>query len=464
MAKKNYLDILWFVLIGLFLFGGGIAYQWFVSKNPIFPLTIPGEILDSSKAKVADTLQQFGLKKPSYYYQTGFSQDDLFHDPEATQPGLTLITAVNADQALEASVVELDGETVQRWPIDWFSLWPDAEHVPEIFVPKQRPGTHIHGAVVMGNGDLVFNFEYQGMIRLDVCGDVVWRLPYQTHHSIHLDEDTGNLWVSGRIFHDQATPEFPNHVPTFAEPTVLEVSPDGEILTEISVIELLEKNDLDGLLYMDDFDDIQRGRARTTGDTLHLNDVEVFPSNLPSGRFEPGQLMLSLRNIHTVLVFDPETDEIVYRQSGGFVGQHDPDFIDGDRISVFDNAVGIGENAARQSRIVMFSATDEGEEHEVYYEGSEATPFYTDVMGKHQWLPNGNLLLTESTKGRAFEIDPDGEVVWQHVNLVDEEGWVGLVDEAQRLPSNFDRAFFEAERSRRCGDADRIAGRSDQTN
>ncbi|MDH3659262.1 MAG: arylsulfotransferase family protein [Alphaproteobacteria bacterium] len=457
MKTRRYADILWFALLGVVLFGAGIVYQWFVNKHPIYPLTVPGNVLDSSKKQVADTLHRFGLKKPSYYYQTDFTQDSIWHDPSAADAGLTLVTAVNADQRLEARIIELDGTPVHTWSIDWFDLWPDAAHVPEIFAPKQQPGTHIHGAVIMDNGDLVFNFEYQGMLRLDMCGDVVWRLPYQTHHSIDLDEDTGNLWVSGRIFHDQPDPEFPNHMPTYAEPTVLEVSPDGEILKEISVIELLEKNDLHGLLYMDDFDDIQRGRAKTTGDTLHLNDVEVFPSTLAPGRFKPGDLMLSLRNIHTVLVFDPVTEEITFRQSGGFVGQHDPDFIDGDRISVFDNAVAIGEDAVRESRVVILSAAEDHAEPEVYYQGSDRAPFYTDVMGKHQWLPNGNLLLTESTKGRAFEIDQNGEIVWQHVNLVDDDGWVGLVDEAQRLPIRYDQTFFEGQRRQRCDGSRQIA-------
>jgi hypothetical protein len=59
------------------------------------------------------------------------------------------------------------------------------------------------------------------------------------------------------------------------------------------------------------------------------------------------------------------------------------------------------------------------------------------------------MLITESTKGRAFEIDPAGELVWEYFNLVD-TGRLALVDEAQRLPSFFTREFFEAGR-RMCG-------------
>jgi len=208
---------------------------------------------------------------------------------------------------------------------------------------------------------------------------------------------------------------------------------------------------------MTDFDDMQRGQAGANGDTLHLNDVEVFPATMAPGFFKPGDVMISLRNIHTVLVFDPATEEVLYRHSGGVVGQHDPDFIDGNRISVFDNAVAWGKDAVRESRIIILSPGEEDSETEVYLQGSDAFPFYTDVMGKHQWLANGNLLVTESTRGRAFEIDADGEIVWQHVNLLDDQGLVGLVDEAQRLPPKFDQAFFEKQRSENCTDQQQLA-------
>ena len=224
-APKKYLDILWFVLMAAFIFGAGIAYQWYIQKNPIYPLTLPGDVLESSKDQAFETLQQLGLQKPEYFYKTNFDQASTWHDPTAAQEGLTLLTSINGEEKLQATIVELDGTSVQHWPIDWFALWPNVDHLPKDRLPKRQPGTHIHGAVVMDNGDLIFNFEYLGLMRLDVCGGVVWRLPYQTHHSIDIDEDTGNLWVSGRLYHTEPTPKFPNHVPPFSEPTVIEVSP-----------------------------------------------------------------------------------------------------------------------------------------------------------------------------------------------------------------------------------------------
>ena len=41
--------------------------------------------------------------------------------------------------------------------------------------------------------------------------------------------------------------------------------------------------------------------------------------------------------------------------------------------------------------------------------------FFTTFGGKHQHLPNGNILITEVDPGRVFEINPNGEVVWDWI-------------------------------------------------
>ena len=151
-----------------------------------------------------------------------------------------------------------------------------------------------------------------------------------------------------------------------------------------------------------------------SGDLLHLNDVEPFPSTMTPGFFGPGDVLVSLRNVNTVFVFNADTRKIKFVTTGRFTRQHDPDFIDGNRFSVFDN-MGVQPGAKdRQSRIVIVTAPEQSVE--VYYEGTPAHPFYTDIMGRHQWLPNGNLLITETRRGRAFEINRQGEIVWEYLN------------------------------------------------
>jgi hypothetical protein len=365
------------------------------------------------------------------------------HRPNSFSEGLTLVSGLTKDGDIEAKVITREGEAVNRWLIDWFDgFWPDPRHIPEEEIPKRRPATLIHGIALLKNGDLLFNLHGFGLVRMDLCGNVVWRLPYQTHHSVHVDE-TGNIWVAGQKRIREYSRALPNYRPPFEEYTVLKVTPSGEILREISIFDVLIKNKFQGLLFM------SAKYSKSTvvsGDTLHMNDVETFPSHLQPGAFEPGDIMVSLRNIHAVMVFDPDTLKIKYVTVGKVVRQHDPDFIDGNRISIFDNNHVASESQGAQSRIVVMSATND--QMQVIYSGSSEQPFYTNVMGKHQWLPNGNILIVESMKGRAFEVDSQGALVWEYFHLVD-KGRLALLSDAERLPSFFTSSFF-ANGRRKC--------------
>jgi hypothetical protein len=330
--------------------------------------------------------------------------------------------------------MDMAGREIHEWDINWFDMWPNPEHLPASARPKSMPGSVVHGAVLMENGDLIFNFEHLGLIRVDMCGDVIWRLPYRTHHSIHPDED-GSLWVCGERNRGIPHDKFPNYGPTFIEPTILQVSQEGSIIQEVSVMDLLNKNGLDGLLYMGSLDNTS---TRVSGDTLHLNDVEPFPCSLEEGFFKKSDIMISLRNINTIIVFDRLDWKVRFVSTGKFVRQHDPDFVSGYTISVFDNNNIAPESHGHQSRIVILSAIDNG--CHVYYSGSNTRRFYSDIYGKHQWLPNGNLLISDAAQGRAFEIDEDGEIVWEYFNVV-EDGIVGLMTEVQRLPTKYAKPF-----------------------
>jgi len=427
MAKKCTADrlSLWlFVASAAFL---AFCYGVVVGKYQLFPYPVFDQAVEGFRGIfVRDTW--------CYIRVDDREGPASFRNTDRAYKGLNLVTRVANGKQLVAEIVDMDGHKLHGWDIDWFSIWPDANHVPDRVAPRGSPGTHIHGAVVMENGDLVFNFEHLGLVRLDRRGEVVWRLPRQTHHSVHRHDD-GNLWVCGQKEHTEPSARFPNRMPPFPEYTILEVTPEGRIAEEWSVQELLSENGFGGLLYLGSLDSLS---TQVRGDPLHLNDVEPFPASMRGGLFTQGDVLVSLRNINTVFVFSLQSRKIKFICTGWFVRQHDPDFIDGNRFSVFDNNnIGPKEHG-QQSRIVIVSARDKTAE--VFFEGTLTAPFYTDIMGKHQWLPNGNLLITESREGRAFEINRRGEVVWQYVNYVD-RGVVGIVEEVQRLPLTYRRLF-----------------------
>ena len=424
----NVLPLLLFVFsIIFFAFGFGYltaTQRWF----PYYHI--------ESGRRYADQLLHKRSELPWYYQPTNQTQKVSICQPENMAPGLTIFSCINDKKTSSIKVIEPDGKIVHEWEIDWFKVWPNATHIPEQLVPQSRPGTHIHGFVMLDNGDLVFNFTEIGLVRMDMTGKVIWRLPYCTHHSVNLDSD-GYIWVCGkRHYQDQPLKEYPYLRPPVEVPTILQVSPDGDIVREILVPDVMRKNNLEGLLLMSS---VARWDVYATKNFINMNEIEVFPRSMQEGVFHHGDILISLRNIHTVMIIDPETLMVRYIKTGGVIRHHDPDFIDGNTLSIFDNNNVENESGPKFSKIVLLDAlTGTITEH---YRGTPEHPFFTAIMGAHQWLPNGNVLITEAVSGRIFEIDPDGNTVWEYHNILG-DGYTGIIEIAYRLQPKFNEAFF----------------------
>ena len=438
MGKTS--DIFALYLFVASLMAVAFIYGVFAYKNKLFPVPQVQRIINS----LVDIQEATGTRLPWYHKKTTRTTKVTVNDDELTTSGLIAISTISADNEMIVQIIDRSANIIHEWKIDWFRIWPNPDHLKDDIRPRSRPGTHIHGMVLLDDGDLVFNFEGLGLVRLNSCGEVVWRLPYRTHHSIHLDE-SGNFWVAGQITYTEPLTRLPNYKPPFEEFTILEVSPNGQIITEISVSELIQENGLSGLLYLSTRAD---DSTLVSGDTLHLNDVETFPSSLASGVFERGDIMISLRNINTIIVFNKEDRKIKFQSTGHFLRQHDPDFIDGNTISLFDNNNLYPQSDRGTSRIVSLSAEHGGHVSTVY-SGTVDQPFYSSKMGKHQLFSNGNILITESMTGRAFEINRKGNVVWEYFNLVD-DGLLAYLSEAQKLPGHLSKEFFNNKAKRIC--------------
>ena len=138
------------------------------------------------------------------------------------------------------------------------------------------------------------------------------------------------------------------------------------------------------------------------------------------------------------MVFDPDTEVIQWYQHGPWLRQHDPDFLPDGTISIFNNRTDFGS-----SNIMIIDPVTR--QVEIAYEGTRARPFYTAIRGKHQYLANGNLLITSSQAGRVFEVTPAGEIVWEYVNRYDRDR-VAIVSNAIR----YDPTYFDVDAWSRC--------------
>jgi hypothetical protein len=411
--------------VSILMFGYGAVAEHY----RLFPVPMIGE----AKAALLEWTE-----RPWYLGDSRERQTVHVLAADRMAPGLTLINGMSFDGTTLLRVVDAQGRIVHGWRLSWSDLWPNPTHVGADDIPSPPV---VHGVLLMPNGDVVLNFDGLGMVRVNACGEVVWRLPYRTHHSVNLD-DQGYIWAPGVVWRRERVARFPNYEPPFSDYTIVQVSPDGRIVNELSILDLLMQNGLTGLSHMST---ISERSTVVSGDTLHLNDVEIFPSSLAPGVFKSGDVMISLRNINTIIVFDPRTRRIEFMTVGQVLRQHDPDFVDGNTISVFDDnnladwTDGKPDPAGHFSRIVTISATDN--KIAVLYQGTNGHPFFTDILGNHQLLPNGNILITESLPGRVFEVDAGGRIVWEYFNIV-KPGMVGLVPDAIRLAPQFSASFF----------------------
>lgn len=347
-------------------------------------------------------------------------------------PGLTLISGFFIDKN-ELRLIKEDGTLVRRWPVRHSEIFPDSyEFQPRGLAPATDWNVDLHGAMALPDGSVVFNFEYNGLVKLDRCGGVEWTLPIRTHHFVESASD-GGFWVGGRRYIEGATAFLP-FVSPYDEDTVLKVSADGAVVAEISVPGILFKNELQSLLLANGNSDVT---TRDDLEIVHLNDVEELTEGLEDRfpQFSAGDLLMSLRHLNLIMVVDPMTEVVKWHQTGPWIRQHDPDFLANGRISVFNNNVDdSGGKTFGGSNLIEIDPISG--ESLVKHQLVDGRSWYTAVRGRHQVLPNGNVLIVESLAGRVFEVTPEGEVVWEFINRYDEDE-VARINDATRYAEGY---------------------------
>jgi len=326
----------------------------------------------------------------------------------------------------------MEGKVLNQWKVSFNKIWPDAHHL------DRQPGDFhqgINGAKLYENGDIVFNFDRKGLVKIDKCSNVIWKLPYRGHHSIYEDKE-GNLWFPSVKKLKQ--PYRIANLITLEEPEyIFKISPEGKLLKEINIIDAIIRSNMGAQLFSIGKPTIKL-RDKTKGEKYtHLNEVEILEGEKADAfpLFDEGDIMVSIRNFNMVLVIDPDTEKVKWSMTGPFIRQHDPDFLENGRISIFDNRGGKESNEFfGDSRILEIDP--ETKKVSVLYEGSDDNPFFSRVMGSHQRLPNGNILITESMRGRVFEVNGEGEIVWSYIYRWDEDEVI-VTYQAERYPESY---------------------------
>lgn len=317
--------------------------------------------------------------------------------PERVAPGLRLYCSGHAP---EAHLVTLEGARVHSWAVDYARL----QGVPPLRHPTQRAWRRVR---LLPDGGLLALHEALVLLRLDRDSRLLWSVALGAHHDFDVDE-AGNVHLLVRRAVD-----VPSIVPgrPVVDDGVALVSPTGEVLSRRSFLEALAASPwahlVDEAAQRPDGREIDAGEGLAR-DLLHVNSYALLgavPPGLPDA-FQPGCALVCLRELDAVAVYDPLAGRLVWLLQGALDGPHDPELDGEGRLWVFDNGLRRGYSRA----VAIEPAT--GRELRAW----PTTPdpaFHSEVCGALQVLPGGSLLLTESTAGRAFEVDAAGEVVWR---------------------------------------------------
>lgn len=152
-------------------------------------------------------------------------------------------------------------------------------------------------------------------------------------------------------------------------------------------------------------------------DVFHPNTVEVVDwPHAPGGT---RRVLIAIRQLDRIAVIDLEQRRLLWEWGAGeVVGPHDPWLLPNGNVLLFDN--GSRPTPDRDTPARAFSRVVEVDPRTgnvVWeYRGDPPASFFSPSRGGAQPLPGGNVLITETTKGRAFEITRSGKLVWEFWN------------------------------------------------
>ena len=266
--------------------------------------------------------------------------------------------------------------------------------------------------LLMENGDLIIKDHQTPAIRLDACAKVVWRnADRHYHHSTEVDAD-GNLWLPSVI-----DPPSPENGPKFFEDGLAKLSPDGKLLSEVSLPHVMEENGLRAMIFT---------AGGYLDDGLHLNDIQ--PALTDSPYWKKGDLFLSLRHKSLILLYRPSTGKIIWMKQGPWLAQHDVDILDDHRIAVFNN------NAFSRGKGWWVDGSNEVTVYD-FATDTVTNPYHQTLLGEKvtslteglfDITTSGHVIIEEENRGRILILDSAGQLVADFVNRAPDGQVYGL--------------------------------------
>lgn len=295
----------------------------------------------------------------------------------------------------EAVVITLQGEVLHRWHLPMQHVWP---HEPDLL--QHTSATHWRRVALLPDGGLLAIHEGIGVVCLDRHSRVRWASRNQAHHDLAVDGDT--VWMLTRRTHPRA-----EGLPVLEDFVAQLDLATGEERRRWSVLEAVQRSAWPQWAQP----------AADSGDVLHTNSLHLLAD---------GEVLLGSRVHDALLRLDPATGQVSWAATGPWRRQHDAEIGPSGRLWLFDNQ---GPGGGR-SRVLALDPRGGS----VLWSWGADEGLFSEVLGAVQELDDGSVLITESTRGRALQVAPDGSVLWDYRSPHVREGQVAALLEAVRLP------------------------------
>lgn len=277
---------------------------------------------------------------------------------------------------------------------------------------------------------LVYTIPGNDLIAIDLKNNhEVWRVYGAFHHSIEQDSD-GNYWVCASVDSRpkslKTLGEFGNGN-LYQDNCIIKISQSGKILLKISITKILIKNGLEHLLF-------GASNPDRNNDPIHLN--QVSPILKDDGLLRKGQLLVSLRNLSTLLLVDPQNESIVWSKTGPWMNQHCVLPFSKSTISILDNhSFGSGQYwlmPTWQTRIISHNI-ESGETQNIVDQIAPNTGLRIGIEGRALPFQKNGWIVEDSVFGTIFVLIENKIVFkWQNTYPGGEVGavsWCRYVDE-----------------------------------
>ena len=338
------------------------------------------------------------------------------HDVRSASQGYNFYTSGHFPGAV---LMDMQGNVLHTWKCEFVKAFPG-----EAAQAANDGAKYWHCAHLCRNGDVIAVFDGLGIARVDRDSKVLWATFNRAHHDVDVQAD-------GRIFtltrEGRAVPGIGTSG-TVLDDYVVVLDSRGKETARVSMLDAFLGSDYESLIR-------SRGPNKLVGDVLHANAVDVLDGSLAASlpAFKKGNVLVSSREFDALAVVDMTKGKVVWATGGTWRAQHDSEQLPDGSILLFDNKGGKGA-----SRVLEYDPVSGGIRWS--YQGDAANPFYSELCGTADRLPNGNTLVTESDFGRAFEVTRDGRLVWEFLNpeRAGQNGdLIATIFEMRRLPPDF---------------------------